>query len=233
MLKETKQIKDYSVQEVIDAWKNQIDGLPEEKRKQVTHSQHLTDKLLNFLAEGQPISLQMLQERLKTDKDTSDSIFSQIGEGGGELDQDGNIVGLALSLVETPHRIKLNGKDFYAWCSLDTMFLPGLLGQSAEIESNCPVTGELIKVSINEKGLKSFEPAEAVLSIAMPGVSCSVPNAEKKAGVGANSEACSQMHFFKDRQAAEKWVQDYEGVAIFTMKEAYRLAEENWLSRRN
>ena len=51
-----EQDKDLSVKEVIDAWKAQIDGLPEEKQKQVKGGQAVTDSLLKILVEGNPIS---------------------------------------------------------------------------------------------------------------------------------------------------------------------------------
>ena len=230
MLGKTKEL---SVDEVIEAWTAQINSLPEEKRKQIKHSNAITDILLNFLAEGNPISPQMLAEKADLDADTTESIFKQLRRGAGELDRDGNLVGLALSLTPTPHRFRLSDRELYAWCSLDTMFLPGLLGQRAEIESTCPVSGETITLAIGPDGVESYDPPETVLSIAVPGLSCRRPDSKDEGGVGAESEACSQMHFFRDRQAAEEWLGDYPGVAVFTVEEAYRLAEENWLARRN
>lgn len=230
MLEKTKEL---TVDEVIEAWKAQIDTLSEEKRKQVKHSQAITDILLKFLAEGKPISPQMLTEKANLRAKTTESIFKQMANGAAELDEKGNLVGLALSLTPTPHHFRVNGKELYAWCSLDTFFLPGLLGQRAEIESTCPVSGETISVTIGPDGVETYDPPETVLSIAVPGLSCRQPGSENKGGVGAESEACSQMHFFKDRQAGEDWIADYPGVAVFTVEEAYRLAKENWLDRRN
>lgn len=225
--------KELSVDEVIEAWKAQTDSLPEEKREQARHSQGITDMLMKFLAEGNPISPQMLTERTHLKEEISESIFEQFRSGAGDLDSDGNLVGLALSLRPTPHRFRVKGKDLYAWCSLDTMFLPGLLGERAEIKSSCPVTGESISLSIGPYGVESYDPPETVLSIAVPGLTCRRPDAEEKGGIGAESETCSQMHFFRDREAAKDWLSDSPGVAIFTVEEAYRLAEENWLARRN
>jgi len=229
----TEQVKDLSVKEVIEAWKAQFDSLPEEKQKQVKGGQAVTDTLLKILAEGNPISPQIMRDRINMDSETTDKIFHQLRNGAGELDEDGNLVGLALSLKQTPHRFRVNSRDLYAWCSLDTFFLPGLLGETAEIESTCPVTNEPIRLTIGPDGIQSYDPPSTVLSIAVPGQSCSLPDSKGKHGVGAESEACRQMHFFRDKEAAAMWIKNYPGVAIFTVEEAYRLAQENWLARRN
>jgi len=51
---------------------------------------------------------------------------------GMESGDSGNIVGAALTTRETPHKVRLSGRDLYAWCALDTLFIPGLLGEDAE-----------------------------------------------------------------------------------------------------
>ena len=41
----------------------------------------------------------------------------------------------------------------YAWCAWDTLFLPARLGQAARVTSACPVTGELITLTVTPEGL--------------------------------------------------------------------------------
>lgn len=40
------------------------------------------------------------------------------------------------SVVEAPHRLRLDARTLYTWSAWDTLFLPELLGRPAEIESS-------------------------------------------------------------------------------------------------
>jgi alkylmercury lyase len=135
-------------------------------------------------------------------------------------------VGAALTLNPSPHRFRVNGNELYAWCALDTIFLPGLLGETAEVESPDPITGETIRLTIAPDGVRDYRPTNAVLSIAVPGVSCS------REQTGPQSDACRQIHFFRARETAETWLKDHPGLAIFTVEEAWQLANEGWLARK-
>ncbi|MBI2466859.1 MAG: hypothetical protein HYV62_03425 [Candidatus Rokubacteria bacterium] len=48
------------------------------------------------------------------------------------------IVGVrGLSLVETDHRLTLEGRQLYAWCAVDAVGTPAALGVDARVESHC------------------------------------------------------------------------------------------------
>ena len=38
------------------------------------------------------------------------------------------------------HRFEVAGRTLYTWCAWDSLFLPQILGQEAEVESTCPLT---------------------------------------------------------------------------------------------
>jgi alkylmercury lyase len=52
----------------------------------------------------------------------------------------------------------------YAWCAFDTLFLPELLGATAEVESQCPTTGEQISLSVTRTEVSNLHPAATILS---------------------------------------------------------------------
>lgn len=96
-------------------------------------------------------------------------LFLALGSMGTELDAGGNMVGLALTAKPTPHAIRIPGRGLlYAWCALDTLFIPGLLGQPAAIESRCPVSGERVRLSVVPEGVREYEPEGAVLTVFVP-----------------------------------------------------------------
>src|ERR671915_167235 len=59
-----------------------------------------------------------------------------------EWDEQGRVVGLGLTLQLTPHRLELEGRTLFAWCALDALLFPILLGRPASIESPCRGAGE-------------------------------------------------------------------------------------------
>ncbi len=125
---------------------------------------------LRLLAEGRPVSSQALTAASEAPHDEIAEFMSQARKGGAEFDGDGNLLGLALSLHPTPHKFRVAGRGLFAWCSLDTMCLPGLIGQTAEIESTCPVTGANIRLTVSPDGPSDVNPVETALSIVIPGV---------------------------------------------------------------
>lgn len=221
------------VEEVIAAWTAPLERKLAEDAEGVRRAFYLTQHLLRLLAEGQPVSAEALAARANVPLEIVADAFQQIKKKGGEFDEAGRVVGNVLTLKPTPHRFAANGRTLYAWCALDTIFLPGLLAETAAIESTCPVTGQTIRLTITPDGVTHYSPAGAVVSIAVPGVSCNreEPASEADRAIKAR-EGCRQMNFFSSRTAAEEWVKDFPGVAIFTIEEAWQLARVHWLDRR-
>lgn len=224
-------MQEYNMEEVIEAWKSRFDNDSESEHSLLNERYALTSLLLGLLAEGHPVSTAQLAERSGLPLKEISARFMQFEEQGGEFDEQGNLVGAALTLNRTPHRFLLNGKELYTWCSLDAVFLPGLLKQTAEVVSTCPVSGESISLTIAPEGIIEANPEQTVMTVTIPGVSCAGGHSCGPNSTGPQSDACRQMHFFSSTEAAETWLKDHPGVVIFTLDQAYRLARENWIDR--
>jgi alkylmercury lyase len=61
-------------------------------------------------------------------------------QASAERDDQGHLVGLALTLRPTSHRFTVDGRNLFAWCASDTLMLPVMLGRPALVESTCPQT---------------------------------------------------------------------------------------------
>ena len=60
-------------------------------------------------------------------------------------DEEGRVFGFRrLTLKPTSHVLEVDGRTLYAWCAVDTLFLPERLGRPARIRSNSPQSGETI-----------------------------------------------------------------------------------------
>ena len=184
-------------------------------------------QLLDELAKGEPVSKEHASEVLGVPGKQIDKMFQEFEATNGQFDDQGNFIGMVLTLKPTRHSFRVNGNDMYAWCSLDTILLPGILEAEGEIESKDPVTGEIIRLTVTADRVVEVEPAGVVTSIFVPG---KTPTETKDGGpvIGAESEVCTSMLFYESRESAEQALENFPNIAIFTIEEAFNLARKTW-----
>ena len=91
--------------------------------------------------------------------------------------------------------------------------------EDMRLESADPQTGELVRVAVTADGIQTQEPADAVMSIVVPG-----PGSTDSVGA-VWMMFCQQVHFFGSRASAEQLFQDKdEEVYFLTLAEAFTLA---------
>ena len=174
---------------------------------------------LQRLTEGRPISSQdvdQLAVSVGLTRDQADSVLNWIAERNDE----GDIVGLAgLSLNEWNQKFSVNGYSFTTWCALDTLYLPQVIKQSAEVEAVDPVTNENIQITLGPDGVVQA-PDDAVISIV-------VPKVDKKGIESAEqiwSAFCSYSHYFTSVESGQEWFQDKHIEPVFlTIEEGHEL----------
>ena len=181
---------------------------------------------IQLLAEGKPVSAEQLAKASQIPLAGITDSLSQLNQCGCEFDLQGNLVGAVLTLKPTPHQFQVNGHQLFAWCALDTLFLPALLQQPAQVESTCPATGAKIQLTVTPEGIATVDPSETVLSIVIPGVT---PNCEVGAKSGPHGPVCSTMHFFSSPEATSSWLVAHPGVTILSVDEAWQLAYQVWI----
>ena len=129
-----------------------------------------------------------------------------------EWDDQGRVVGLGLTLRPTPHRFEVEGHTLFAWCALDTLMLPIILGRPASIESPCRGTGELVRVEVTPTGIEAAEPPSTVVSIVV---------AQDLTNI--RSVGCNNTHFFSSPEAASRWLEKHPEVTILSVEDTFRL----------
>jgi alkylmercury lyase len=207
-------MKEPNLDELITTWDFDNNGIPPEES---TLAMRLEILMYRTLADGYPVSAARLATAANVPIQIINTLFEQGKKQGGEWDAEGRLLGNVLTLIPTQHHFKVNGKELYTWCSLDAIHLPGLLDQTAEVESTDPVSGEKIHLTIPPDGVPTYDPPGAVLSIVLTGGDRS----------GPQSSLCSQMHFFAFRENAEIWVKDHPDAMVMTVEEVYQLVREH------
>ncbi len=130
-------------------------------------------------------------------------------------DDRGRIIAFSgLSLAPTPHRFSVEGRRLYAWCAWDTLFLPALLGQPADVHSNCPATGTDVRLSVRPAGVIDSEPDAIRVSFPPPSATSTTD---------VTGSFCCHVHFLAGHQAADRWLIRHPGGVALTLDEAFRL----------
>ena len=154
-------------------------GLEEAKRAWATSyaglsQEQIDQRVLGFaalvegIARAGAVSPEQFASRLGIEASRAVDVFAGLAAMGVQVDEQGNVVGAALTVRQTAHRLQVGGKELYAWCALDTLFIPGLLGEDAEVVSTCPLSGEPVRIIVAPDGVQDFSPADAAVSIVLP-----------------------------------------------------------------
>ena len=168
--------------------------------------------LFRLLAQGAPVTPARLAAATGS---AEGQVRRWLARWHGVHTSDGEVVAFqGLSLTETPHRFRVDGRDLYAWCAWDTMFLPELLGRSAQIQSTCPITGRRIRLTVGADGPRGVDPADTVLSF-RPSSPVFVDDVQES--------FCRFVHFFSSRAAAETWIAEHPGTIVITLASGFEI----------
>ena len=201
--------------ELLLNWDHEVNKIPPQESTLPHRFELLSVRLL---AGGEPVSASMVADKLGIPGSLAQSVF-ETSRGKGEWDDEGRLVGSALTLIPTPHHFKIMDKELFTWCAHDTILLPGLLGMTAEVTSPDPLTGDEIKLVITPEGPETYLPESAVVTIFQ---------AEQPA-TGPDSAVCTNSHYFTSRSTADSWSQDRPGITIMTIEDAFTQVKQNLL----
>lgn len=119
-----------------------------------------------------------------------------------------------LSVVPASHHFTVGGRQLYTWCAWDALFLPTLLGESADVRSRCPVTGAELRLTVTPEGVEAVEP-EALW------VSFPPPTSASTADI--TGTFCCHVHFLAHGEAAEWWSDEHPGAMALKLNDAFDL----------
>jgi alkylmercury lyase len=166
---------------------------------------------VRLLSEGEPVALAQLATAAGWSVEDVEAALR--AQTSAERDDQGRLVGLALTLRPTTHRVTIDGRTLFAWCASDTLMVPVIVGRSAVVESTCPQTGQAIRVELTPDGVERVDPPDAVVSAVRP--------AGQLADV--RSDTCDHGHFFSSIEASAAWADAHPEGHIHPVEEAFEL----------
>ncbi len=169
--------------------------------------------LLRELAKGRPVSRTTLAGILDWPAERVAAVLEQATST--EYDKDGNIIGYGLTLRETSHIFEIDGRRLYAWCALDTLMFPALIGQTARVTSHCAATGAPVSLTVSPNEIRDIAPTDAAVSLVLPQETADI-----------RRSFCCHVHFFASAVTAKDWASKHEGVEIVSVQDGFRLGQE-------
>lgn len=175
--------------------------------------QQVAVALYRLLSEGQPVPLKHLADAVAMpESDVEVSIL----KWPLFRDERGAIIGFGgLTVTEMPpHRFTVDGRKLYTWCAWDSLFIPGILGKVATVESVCPVTKTPISLEVGPERVRQISPPTVVVSFLTP---------DRTFDRNVIVNFCHFVHFFRDVKAAEGWLSRHAGTFLLSLDEAFEL----------
>lgn len=130
------------------------------------------------------------------------------------------IVGFGgLAIVQMAHRFIVNGRTLYTWCAWDALFIPELLGATAQVESTCPETQSPVTLRVAPDAVETVEPPETVVSFLLP----EALRIEQTAAETMKS-FCHQVYFVASPEAGRAWTERHPGTFVLSLDDAFALA---------
>lgn len=193
-----------------------LNAFPKEFVAISKQEQGLAIALYHLLALGKPVARRQLSEFTGIDEAEIDSILETWP--GVYYDDEGKVIGFwGLALNEMPHKMLIDGRELYAWCAWDTLFLPALIGGIAQVTSRCAQNGTEIQLTISQQGIESVTPETTVLSFVTPD--------ENGIREDVINSFCHAVLFFQSPEAGNQWKKEHPDTFLLSVQDAFGLAQ--------
>ena len=174
------------------------------------------------LTTGRPVTGKQIDEfvsGLSIEREDADQFLRQITE----RDDDDSVVGImGLSLNDHPHKFTVDGVQMSTWCAADTLFLPAMLGKTATVESESPLSKKNVRLTIGSEGVQAPDPTDAVITIVVP------KETDMSSVASIWMTFCHHIFFFVSRSGAKQWANGREDIEILSLDDGYELMEQIW-----
>lgn len=179
----------------------------------------LVPALFAQLGRGQPVAVTELAETVGW---SEAQLVDYLGALWGiRFDEAGRIAGFwGLDTAPTQHHLGLPGRTLYAWCAWDTLFLPAFLGESALIESQCPLSSVPIRLEVGPGGVAWTRPEEIRLGL--------IPPDSQAVRAGVQEAFCCGVRFLGGLETAGRWQREHPDGYLLTPSQGYQLGQRVW-----
>jgi len=190
--------------------------------------QRLGVEIYRQLSHGGPVAQSTLAETLEVTAPEVDELLRRPNlQCLTYTDHEGRIIGFGgLAVREMSHRFTVDGRTLYTWCAWDSLFIPVILGQAADVESPAPGGSARVRLRVAPNGVTRVEPQSAVMSFLLPTAQTFQGDALK-----AMASFCHYIFFFPDRESAVAWTAHHPDTLVISVSDAFELGRRMVASR--
>lgn len=178
----------------------------------IDHLHWLWPAVWRILADGHPASAAEIAELSGRPLPEVSAVIAKSRQA--EVDRDGRVLGVGLTLIPTPHRVTLPERDhaLYVWCVPDAFVVSSLLNVPLQLMTRCRGTGQPLMLDVRPDEVRSVDPPEAVVSFV-----------QNPSFTDLRGTICQHQHLFASRRAAESWLSDRPNATVLPVREALQV----------
>jgi len=177
--------------------------------------QRIMLSIRHHLAEGKPVPVASIAQASSV---PAEEIETKLASWPGVYrDGQGRVVGFwgqGLDKLDPEYRLVARGKTTYAWCALDTLFIPGQLGQTVLVEASDPINGDGVLLVVDGGAVRDVKPSGAVVSMVVP---------DGPFGYDVIESFCHRVLFFTSRKTGQEWADKHPGTTVLSVQEAFEV----------
>ncbi|MEE9190677.1 MAG: organomercurial lyase [Candidatus Neomarinimicrobiota bacterium] len=212
-MKSGKEISKEKLNGFLQAFPNEFLNLSDFERK-------VSIQIYRELAKGKPVSITNIAESLGYPFEKVNTVISNWP--GVYYDETKNIIGYwGLTIGKMAHSLKVDDVTLTTWCAWDALFIPQILGKTAEITSEDLNTKEKIRIAIAPDGIEKIDPPKAVVSFMVPDTD--------KIRADVVSSFCHYVHFFSSIESADHWIANSnkkDELIVLSLSEAFEIGSQ-------
>jgi alkylmercury lyase len=179
--------------------------------------QHTAVTLYRELARGTRLTTERVASALGVPQEKADEALAREPLRAFVYADKGVIVGFGgLAVAPMHHEFHVRGQTLWTWCAWDSLFIPTVLGDTADVSSPDPESRELVRVTVSPIGIEWVEPIDAVVSFPLPGDGDFAQSAENVMGA-----FCHSVFFFTSRESGERWRSTHERTVLYSLDDAF------------
>ena len=169
------------------------------------------------LALGKPASLDAIAAAADVDVMAVSSFLDS--RAAVFRDSAGDVVGFwGLAVAEMPHRLRVDGRDLYAWCAWAPLFLGLVLGP-LRVTTEDPESGDTITYGLDGDGtVQDLSHPDSVLSFLRP---------DREWGDDVMATFCHYVLQFGSPATARLWTSRHEGTFVLDLATGADLARRD------
>lgn len=132
-------------------------------------------------------------------------------------DDNGRVVGFwghAVEKLDPEYRLIADGRTTYAWCALDTLFIPGIIGRAVRVEATDPISGVPVSLVVDRDGAREINPPGALVSMVIP---------DGPFGYDVIESFCHKVLFLASEATGARWIAQHEDTTLLPVEQAFEV----------